>query len=103
MCCLLLQPKLAAGLAKPPSLASDTSLWELTALLFNLIVPSALLFIFETKVLAYRGTQVAAFAFAKAISILHLASADTRPALVGCFRSKKGAGCVQHDPSSAWR
>ena len=42
MCRLMLQLKLVPALAKPPSLASDTSVWELTALLFNLIVPSAL-------------------------------------------------------------
>lgn len=56
MCHLMVQPKLVEVLAKFLSLASDTSMWELTALMFNLIVCLTLLFGFETKVLAHRGT-----------------------------------------------
>lgn len=55
-CRLTLQPKLVPALAKPLSVASDTSGWELAALLFNLIVPAALLFVFGTKALDSRGT-----------------------------------------------
>lgn len=39
----------------------------------------------------------------KAFSALHLASANMRPASVGCFRAKKSAGCVQRDPLLGWQ
>lgn len=101
MCCIILRPKMVPALAKPLSLASDTSVWELTALPFNLIVSSAL-FVFGTKVLDY--SRSAGHYLCLHSGIFHSSPvANTCPGSVGCLRSKRSAGCVQHDPSSGWQ
>lgn len=101
VCHITVQPNVVPALPKPLSLSSEGFEWELTALLFNLIMGPALLFVFGTQILGDRGTTT--FAFTKAFSALHLALVDGCPASAGCLRSKKSAGFFQHDPLSGWQ